>query len=84
MGSALSVRGTEMRARYSQYLLRNEETERMKRVVSLLAVLALVLAFTMPVEMAQAMSHSKMENPCNPCAAKHMNPCNPCSAKKKY
>ena len=56
----------------------------MKRVVSLLAVLALVLAFTMPVEMAQAMSHSKMENPCNPCAAKHMNPCNPCSAKKKY
>ncbi len=48
----------------------------MKRVVSLVAILALVIAFAIPIGMAEA-----AKNPCNPCAAKKMNPCNPCAAK---
>ena len=44
----------------------------MKRVVSLVAVLALVIAFAIPIGMAEAAK----ANPCNPCAAK-ANPCNP-------
>jgi hypothetical protein len=51
----------------------------MRHMVSLVAVLALVAAFAMPIGMAEAGSQN---NPCNPCAAK-ANPCNPCAAKKK-
>ena len=53
----------------------------MRRMLSLLAVLALALAFAMPTFVDTAVAASK--NPCNPCAAKAQNPCNPCAAKKK-
>lgn len=66
----------------------------MRRILGLIAVLALVVAFAMPVVTADAASHEKK----NPCAAKEEmkegakkamdkakgeNPCNPCKAKKK-
>ncbi len=67
----------------------------MRRILGLIAVVALVFAFAMPV---MADSHAKADNPCkakadNPCKAKGDkmkadNPCkakadNPCKAKKK-
>ena len=64
----------------------------MRRLLALVAVLALVVAFSLPVVTAEAASHKdkkgKVENPCNPCAAKAKasqpcNPCNPCAAKAK-
>ncbi len=52
----------------------------MKRMFALIAVLALVVAFTMPVTSAVAGSKAKSANPC---ATKAMNPCNPCAQKAK-
>ena len=61
----------------------------MRRILSLMAVIALMVAFAMPVMTADAASHEKA----NPCAAKEKmkeegkkamekaNPCNPCAAK---
>lgn len=52
----------------------------MRRIFAFLGVLALVVAFSMPMA-AEAASHNKdKKNPCNPCGAK--NPCNPCGADK--
>lgn len=41
----------------------------MRRILSLIAVVALMVAFAMPVVTADAASHME-KNPCNPCAAK--------------
>ena len=60
----------------------------MKRMFALIGILALVVAFSMPVISAEAGGHAKKNpcaaktnNPCNPCAKKAMNPCNPCAKK---
>ncbi len=52
----------------------------MRRILAMMGVLALVVAFSMPM-MAEAASHKggDKKNPCNPCAAKAKNPCNPCN-----
>ncbi len=66
----------------------------MRRILGLIAVVALVFAFAIPVVTADAASHedkpanpckSKAENPCKPKDADKMkaNPCNPCGKEKK-
>ncbi len=70
----------------------------MRRILGLLAVLALVVAFAMPVVTADAAHHEgkaekamgkakemgkkAMEKVKNPCKPKAANPCNPCNPCK--
>jgi hypothetical protein len=56
----------------------------LKRLLALLAVLACVVTFTLPVDMAFAQAKNpcspeaqKAKNPCSPEAQKAKNPCNP-------
>jgi hypothetical protein len=51
----------------------------LKRLLALLAVLACVVTFTLPVDMAFAQA----KNPCSPEAQKAKNPCSPEAQKAK-